>query len=295
MDLVLQATHVLVTGALAPAPEVRDARRRDVERRPGPRAGGDSCRRRARQLLPTHPGAPTGQAVPVVVRAKHDDLREPEPRRRVEPLVVSRKVVVPGRRPPPRPGDVVVGVVGRVGHHCSGAGQAGVQGFPGTAGQGTRAPRTAEGVRRHCSAALAQAVGTLPGRWGRIAARMGHRRLLSAQGNVTLRARNGGPCVTIPWGGPARNGAAQAHAGTPPCRASCRGRRPRCGAGGPAAARGVGAHLRVLTSMNHDSQDQRGLPVRWCCETITTIFRRLPCWSSAMIPGVLSSHKRSPL
>ena len=54
-------------------------------------------------------------------------------------------------------------------------------------------------------------------------------------------------------------------------------------------------HLRVLTSMNHDSQDQRGLPVRWCCETITTIFRRLPCWSSAMIPGVLSSHKRSPL
>src|SRR2546422_6422405 len=46
--------------------------------------------------------------------------------------------------------------------------------------------------------------------------------------------------------------------------------------------------------MNHDSQDQHGLPVKWCCETITTIFRRVPCWSKAMIPTVLSSYKRSP-
>ena len=28
---------------------------------------------------------------------------------------------------------------------------------------------------------------------------------------------------------------------------------------------GAWAHLRVLTSMNHISQDQHGVPVRWCC------------------------------
>src|SRR5712691_12796423 len=53
-------------------------------------------------------------------------------------------------------------------------------------------------------------------------------------------------------------------------------------------------HKRELKHMNHDSQDQHGLPVKWCCETITTIFRRVPCWSKAMIPTVLSSYKRYP-
>jgi len=53
-------------------------------------------------------------------------------------------------------------------------------------------------------------------------------------------------------------------------------------------------HLRVLKHINHDSQDQHSLPVRWCCETITPIFRRAPCWSRAMIPAVLSSYKRYP-
>src|SRR5215813_2685039 len=57
---------------------------------------------------------------------------------------------------------------------------------------------------------------------------------------------------------------------------------------------GGGPHLRVLKHMNHDSQDQHSLPVRWCCETITPIFRRAPCWSRAMIPVVLSSYKRYP-
>jgi RNA-directed DNA polymerase len=57
---------------------------------------------------------------------------------------------------------------------------------------------------------------------------------------------------------------------------------------------GTISHLRVLKHMNHDSQDQHSLPVRWCCETITPIFRRAPCWSSAMIPVVLSSYKRYP-
>src|SRR5712691_2898197 len=50
---------------------------------------------------------------------------------------------------------------------------------------------------------------------------------------------------------------------------------------------GCQAHKRELKHMNHDSQDQHGLPVKWCCETITTIFRRVPCWSKAMIPTVL--------
>src|SRR2546427_4464623 len=54
------------------------------------------------------------------------------------------------------------------------------------------------------------------------------------------------------------------------------------------------AHRRELKHMNHDSQDQHGLPVKWCCETITTIFRRVPCWSKAMIPTVWSSYKRYP-
>src|SRR5712691_3044346 len=57
---------------------------------------------------------------------------------------------------------------------------------------------------------------------------------------------------------------------------------------------GGDAHKRELKHMNHDSQDQHGLPVKWCCETITTIFRRVPCWSKAMIPTVLSSDKRYP-
>jgi hypothetical protein len=57
---------------------------------------------------------------------------------------------------------------------------------------------------------------------------------------------------------------------------------------------GAPPHLRVLKHINHDSQDQHGLPVRWCCETITPIFRRAPCWSRAMIPAVLSSYKRYP-
>src|SRR5713101_8157393 len=63
------------------------------------------------------------------------------------------------------------------------------------------------------------------------------------------------------------------------------------------AIRGAGGakhHKRELKHMNHDSQDQHGLPVKWCCETITTIFRRVPCWSKAMIPTVLSSDKRYP-
>jgi hypothetical protein len=51
-------------------------------------------------------------------------------------------------------------------------------------------------------------------------------------------------------------------------------------------------HRRALKHMNHDSQDQHSLPVRWCCETITPIFRRAPCWSRAMIPAVVSSYKR---
>src|SRR5919108_2113449 len=65
----------------------------------------------------------------------------------------------------------------------------------------------------------------------------------------------------------------------------------------PAACRikeGSRTHLRVLTPMNHDSQDQHDLSVRWCGEPITTIFRRRLCWSSAMILAVLSNHNRSP-
>ena len=57
---------------------------------------------------------------------------------------------------------------------------------------------------------------------------------------------------------------------------------------------GTAVHRRVLKHMNHPSQDQHGVPVRWCCETITTIFRRAPCWSRAMIPAVLSSYKPYP-
>ena len=60
------------------------------------------------------------------------------------------------------------------------------------------------------------------------------------------------------------------------------------------ATPGAVFHRRVLKHMNYDSQDQHGLPVKWCCETITTIFRRALCWSSAMIPAVLSSYKRYP-
>jgi hypothetical protein len=54
-------------------------------------------------------------------------------------------------------------------------------------------------------------------------------------------------------------------------------------------------HRRALKPMNFDSQDQHGLPVKWCGATITTIFRRAPCWSKAMIPAVSASHKRYPL
>jgi len=57
---------------------------------------------------------------------------------------------------------------------------------------------------------------------------------------------------------------------------------------------GTKYHRRVLKHTNHDNQDQHGLPVRWECETIPTIFRRTPCWSRAMIPAVLSSYKRYP-
>ena len=64
--------------------------------------------------------------------------------------------------------------------------------------------------------------------------------------------------------------------------------------GGARGVWGAEPHRRVLKHMNYDSQDQHGLPVKWCCETITTIFRRALCWSKAMIPAVLSSYKRYP-
>ena len=88
-------------------------------------------------------------------------------------------------------------------------------------------------------------------------------------------------------------------ASAPPARRCGRTRAPAAPPPGPgprlaAPAAGAVAHRRVLKHMNHDSQDQHSLPVRWCCETITTIFRRTPCWSRAMIPAVLSSDKRYP-
>src|SRR5262245_62064297 len=103
----LQPTHILFAGALATAPEVRDELRREVAGGPGPLAGREICRCRARQLIPADPGAPTGEAVPVAVRAEQNDLGEPEPRRGVEVPVVARKVVVPLRGPAPRLGVVV--------------------------------------------------------------------------------------------------------------------------------------------------------------------------------------------
>src|SRR6266851_3598913 len=54
------------------------------------------------------------------------------------------------------------------------------------------------------------------------------------------------------------------------------------------------AHLRVLKHMNYDGQDQNDLPIQWCCEIITTIFRRAPCWSKAMIAAIVLNDKDSP-